>query len=236
MTMVKCVIYLRVSTMEQVTHGVSLSAQESRLLDYCQLQELNPVRSFIEQGVSATKPLELRPEGGKMLQYVKRQKVKHIVVLKLDRMFRNVEDALRQTKSFDNAGITLHLVDMGGQSICTSSAIGRIIFTLLASFAQFERDLISERTAMALSHKRSKNEITNHPPYGFQRQGETLVVDPEEQKVVRSIRKWRDKGETLQEIADRLNQRQVPTKLPGGHWFPSTVKNTLKNNLHKVIP
>ncbi len=167
-----------------------------------------------------------------MLRFVTRGKVKHIVALKLDRLFRNAEDALKQTKAWDNAGITLHLVDMGGQSLSTSSAIGRMMLTMMAAFAEFERNLISERTAIALAHKRSQRQAYNHTPYGYERQGEMIVECPEEQKVIKTIRTWRGKGETLQGIANRLSQDQVPTK-KGGRWYPSTIKQILENDLHK---
>lgn len=228
----KSVLYLRVSTAEQVAHGVSLSAQESRLRDYCRLQQLDISRVFIEQGISASKTLESRPEGGKMLRFIMRGKVKHIVSLKLDRLFRNAEDALKQTKAWDQAGISLHLVDMGGQSLSTRSAIGRMMLTMMAAFAEFERNLISERTSIALAHKRSQRQAYNHTPFGYLRQGGLIVECPEEQKVIKTIRTWRDKGLTFQGIADRLNRDHVPTK-KGGHWYPSTIRQILENDLHK---
>ena len=55
----------------------------------------------------------------------------------LDRLFRDAEDALRQTKAWDKAGIALHLVDMGGSGMNTASAMGRMFLTLMA--AELER-------------------------------------------------------------------------------------------------
>lgn len=101
--------YIRVSTGEQARGGVSLTAQTEVIR---------------EEGVSAAKPLATRPGGERPLQLVARKKVKHVVALKLDRLFRDAEDALHQTKAWDKAGIALHLVDMGGQTLNTATAWG----------------------------------------------------------------------------------------------------------------
>ena len=150
----KAVIYCRVSTAGQAEQGVSLEAQEERLRAYCQMQGLDVEAVLIEEGVSATKPLHARPMGSKLVEMVKNGTVQHVVALKLDRLFRSSVDALSVTSEWDKNGIALHLVDMGGQSINTASAMGRMMLTMMAGFAQFERDLISERTTAALQHKK----------------------------------------------------------------------------------
>jgi DNA invertase Pin-like site-specific DNA recombinase len=163
---------------------------------------------------------------------LKGKRAHHVVALKLDRLFRNAEDALHQTSAWDSAGISLHLVDMGGQSLSTSSAIGRMMLTMMAAFAEFERNLISERTTFALAHKRSQRQAYNHTPYGFERPVGNILELPEEQQVVRSIKTWREKGETFQGIADRLNQDNVRTK-HGAKWHRSTIRQILRNDLHR---
>ncbi len=226
------VLYVRVSTMEQATKGVSLDAQDERLRSYCTMQGLDVVRVFIEEGVSAGKPLESRPEGRKMLTLLKRKKASHVVALKLDRLFRNAENALRLTSIWDNTGITLHLVDMGGQSLSTSNAIGRMMLTMMAAFAEFERNLVSERTSIALAHKRSKGQAYNHTPYGFDREGDLMVENPEEQRIITLIQQWREQGNSLQGIATKLNNEGIATKHKA-QWHPSTVRKILRNDLHQ---
>ena len=68
----------------------------------------------------------------------------------------NAEDALRQTKAWDKAGIALHLVDMGGTGMNTASAMGRMFLTLMAGCAELERNLVAERTASVLAHKKQQ--------------------------------------------------------------------------------
>ena len=227
----KAVCYLRVSTQEQVVHGVSLQAQDERLRAYCVLQKLEIVSVFREEGISASKPLEGRPEGRQMIDVLGRKEAEHIVALKLDRLFRNAEDALHHTRQWDNQGLTLHLIDMGGQSLNTSSAIGRMMLTMMAAFAEFERNLISERTTAAMHHKKKHLQHYAQVPYGFSVDGAMLVVNEDEQAVIAEIKAWRSSGWTLQAIANRLNEDEIPTK-NGGTWHGSTVRQILANEIH----
>jgi DNA invertase Pin-like site-specific DNA recombinase len=225
------ICYIRVSTEEQARGGVSLAAQEEKLLAYCQLSGLKPAAVIREEGVSGGKPLAARPGGGELLALVGGKKVKHVVALKLDRLFRDAADALNQTRTWDKAGVALHLVDMGGQTLNTASAMGRFFLNIMAGFAELERNLIAERTETAMAHKKAHREAYAPTPYGYDREGAALKQNPGELKTVAQIRQWRADGWTLGAIARELTRRRIPTK-KGGAWYPGTVKYLLENNLY----
>ncbi len=225
--------YIRVSTLDQSKNGVSLEAQEERLRAYCTAAGLDLVTLVREDGVSASIPLADRPQGAVLLSALKAG-VMHVVALKLDRVFRDAEDALRQTRAWDRAGVALHLVDMGGQSINTASAMGRMMLTMMAAFAELERNLIAERTACALQHKKTHRQVFNHEPFGYIRNGSALVASVEEQAVISRIHALRSAGETLGGIADALNVEGVPTKRAGGKWYAKTVSNVLNSDMHEA--
>jgi DNA invertase Pin-like site-specific DNA recombinase len=225
--------YTRVSTVEQWKFGFSLDAQEERLRAYCRMAGLEVVELIREEGVSASIPLAKRPAGAKLLQLMEGG-IAHVVCLKLDRLFRDAEDALRQTKAWDKAGVSLHLVDMGGQSLSTGSAMGRMFLTLMAGCAELERNLVAERTASVLAHKKQQGRVYNHTPYGFQRVGDRLVVATDEMAMVELIRERREDGWSLGMIADAFNGDNVPGK-NGGKWYARTVKNILENTLYETI-
>ncbi len=228
----KAVIYCRVSTAGQAEQGVSLEAQEERLRAYCQMQGLDVEAVLIEEGVSATKPLHVRPMGSKLVEMVKSGTVQHVVALKLDRLFRSSVDALATTSEWDQNGIALHLVDMGGQSINTASAMGRMMLTMMAGFAQFERDLISERTTAALQHKKAHNRVYGPVPFGKDRNGDELEVNEEELSILEKIRLWRKQGASYWTIAARLNAHGIKGK-GGGKWYAASVRYVLNNALVK---
>lgn len=152
--MSKAICYIRVSTEEQVLEGVSLNAQRERLVAYCALKGLQIVEVIADEGISASKALDIRPGGKRVVDLLKRKEIKHVVALKLDRLFRNAEDALRNTSTWERRGLSLHLVDLGGQSIDSGTAVGKMMLTMLAAFAEFERNLVSERTVAALGTPR----------------------------------------------------------------------------------
>jgi len=228
----RAVLYIRVSTEEQARGGVSLDAQEERLKAYCAMCGLEVVEVIREAGVSAAKPLSDRPGGQRLLQLLARKQAEHVVALKLDRLFRDAEDALHQTKAWDKAGIALHLVDMGGQTLNTASAMGRFFLNMMAGFAELERNLIAERTATALQHKKANRRAYAPTPFGFNREGDSLIENPHEQSVIAQIFAWRTEGWSMGRIAAELNRRGVPTKR-GGQWYACTVQYILKNNLYK---
>ena len=72
-----------------------------------------------------------------------------MVVVTLDRACRSTLDGLSTVQAWDRAGISLHVVDHGGQSIATATAVGRMFLTMLAGFAEMEKRLIGERRGAA---------------------------------------------------------------------------------------
>ena len=222
------VLYIRVSTLDQAEHGVSLDAQEQRLSAYAVACGLSVVAVIREEAISGTVPLAERPEGRKLVELVTTGKASHVVALKLDRLFRSAVDALQTTADWDRKGVSLHLVDMGGQSLNTGSAMGRMMLTMMAGFAQFERDLTAERTKAALLHKRNANTVYSPVPFGKVREGGALRDDDAEQSILARIRAMRKEGLPLRGIADRLNVEGVASK-QGRTWHASTVGYILKH-------
>jgi DNA invertase Pin-like site-specific DNA recombinase len=132
--------------------------------------------------------------------------------------------------TWDRAGVALHLVDFGGAAIDTRSAVGRLMLTTMAGFAQFERDVISERTVAALAYKRDHGRVSGVVPYGYERKGDKLVPVPAEQATIAQVQQWRGAGESLRKIAARLTEAGTPTK-HGGKWWPRTVSLLLDDDL-----
>jgi site-specific DNA recombinase len=195
------VLYLRVSTQEQASEGISLQAQEAKLRAYCQMRGLEIIGVICDAGVSGAKPLHTR-EGGQMIPAtIKRGAVAHIVSYKLDRLFRDCADCLTVTKEWDKKNVALHLVDLGGQTLDTSSAMGRFFLTVMAGAAELERNLIAERTTEALGYKKSQGERAGELPYGFQEGPDgKLIEHAGEQATIATIRQYRAEGLSLRAI------------------------------------
>jgi DNA invertase Pin-like site-specific DNA recombinase len=114
----------------------------------------------------------------------------------------------------------------------TNSPMGRMMLTVMAGLAELERNLIAERTAVALGHKKAHLQVYGPVPYGFERKGDLLVAVTAEQAVIQQMRVWRDGGIRLRRIALLLNESGIKTKAGGRKWYASTVQKVLENDLH----
>ena len=103
----------------------------------------------------------------------------------------------------------------------------------MVSVSAWEREAIGERTASVLQHKKREGQVFNHTPFGFLRDGATLLPLPDEQATVRRIFSARSEGQSLREIAAELNAGGIATKACG-HWHASTVRNILTNGMHQA--
>ena len=206
------VLYVRVSTDEQARTGVSLDAQEERLRAYCTMRGLPVVTVIREEGVSASKPLAKRPGGARLLGMIAAGTVTNVVALKLDRLFRDLVDTMTTVNAWDRAGVGLHLVDFGGNAVDVGTAVGRLMLGTFAGIAQFERDVISERTVAALAYKRDHGRASGTVPYGYTRDGDNVVPVPAEQATIAQVQEWHAAGDSLRGIAARLTAAGTPTK------------------------
>ncbi len=105
-----------------------------------------------------------------------------------------------------------------------------MLFRMLAVLAEFERDLVSERTTAALAHKKRNGERTGGIPFGWRlaSDGVTLVAIEAEQAVIADIRAMRAAGRSYRAIADELTERGVATKKGRGGWKHSAVLGIVK--------
>ena len=203
----RAVLYVRCSVEEQASAGVSLEYQEASLRAYCALRELEVASVVVDAGVSGGKPLAARKGGAEVQHLADSGKIGAVVGWKLDRLFRDAADCLAVTRAWDRRGVALHLADLGGQAVDTSTAMGRFFLTVMAGAAEMERNQIRERTSVALRHKAEKGEFTGgQAPFGFRvaADGVRLEEDDAEQQVVRQARRLRASGLSLRKVAKAL--------------------------------
>ena len=226
--------YVRVSTEEQASHGLSIPAQKEAIAAYARMRGLELVEVIVDGGVSGGRPLGARPGGQRLLSLLAEGKATHIVALRLDRLFRNAADCLATVEAWTKRGYVLHLLDVGGNAIDTSSAAGKFMLTILAAVAEMERNLIAERIRNVMSWKRRNGKVFGHEPFGFARDGDNLVPVEAEQRALDLILDLRARGYSLGKIARTLEARGIPTKR-GGKWAAATVRKLLARAEEKEI-
>jgi site-specific DNA recombinase len=217
--------YIRVSTDEQASQGVSLEAQRAKLADYAKLYGHDLLEVVVDEGLSG-KRLD-RPGLQQALAMLKARKVEGVLVAKLDRLTRSVRHLgeLIETYFSNGHGALLSV----SEQIDTSSAAGRFMVNVLGSVAQWERETIGERTATALRHKRASGRVFNYPPLGFDAVDGTLVPNANEMALVERVKAARAAGKSLGEIADSLNMDGIKGK-SGGKFYASTIAKVLRHH------
>jgi site-specific DNA recombinase len=222
----KVVGYVRVSTEEQASSGHSLGAQRSKIVAYAALYDLELVEIVGDDGVSG-KTLS-RPGMDRVLSMLESGEVQAVLVAKLDRLTRSIADwqTLIQKYFSESKGCQLLSVT---DSIDTRTAAGRLVLNVLLSVAQWEREVIGERTREALRYKIHNGERVGNTRYGYTlaEDGKTLVPCEDEQFGIETMKTLAACGHSLRDIADMLNDRGIKTK-GGRPWRHTAVKRILE--------
>jgi DNA invertase Pin-like site-specific DNA recombinase len=211
--------YVRVSTQEQATEGFSLQAQEHKIRAYASFKDLELVEIIRDEGVSG-KDFN-RPGFQQLLELISSGNAQALIVYKLDRLTRNTSNLLQLVEDIFEQGNTRFF------SICeeidTDTAMGRFFLTIMGAMAQMERELISERTSAVLQHKKQQGQSLGLVPYGYQRIQGKLEKMPEEQSILRRMKRWRKEGLSYKKIAERLNQKDIKPRRQKASWHSSSV-------------
>ena len=214
------IAYYRVSTDKQGASGLGLEAQQEAVQAFLKAA---PDLAFteIESGACST-----RPELAKALAACKQHKAT-LVVAKLDRLARDVQMIL----SIVDSGINVRFIDL--PEIDPSSATGRFMLTMMASIAELERRIISQRTKAALKAKKARGEKLGSPDPS---KGVKASIEAKkaaaaafDAQVLPFIRKFQQAGhKTSRAIADQLTLAGVQTYRGGNRWGHAQVCEILR--------
>lgn len=198
--------YARVSTTDQADNGVSLSAQVEAIRAECSRNGWQLVRIVEDAGVSG-KSMR-RPGLTFALDALRQGEGNVLMAAKLDRLSRSTRDVCELGDMAQHYGFDLCLLDA---RIDTTTPHGRAQLSMMATFAQLERELIGVRTKEALAVKAAQG-------VKLGRRATVSICTAE------YITRMKRGGMTLRAIADRLNMEKVPTGQGGARWHASTVK------------
>lgn len=231
----KVVGYARVSTEEQARDGVSLAGQGTKIGLYCQLHELELVRTVEDAGQSA-KSLD-RPGLAEVLRLLDAGDVEGVVIAKLDRLTRSLRDWLSLIETYFGERVRRpRKLFSVGDSIDTRTAAGRLVLNVLMSVAQWERETIGERTAAGMMDAVAQGQHCGKPRYGWEvdpggrlnKKGRPVSVrrNDHEQRVIALMKELRGRGLSLRGIVEQLRDAGIETR-EGGLWTPATISKIL---------
>ncbi len=203
--------YLRVSTAEQVDSGAGLAAQRSAIESAAASKGWELVTVLEDRGVSA-KSTKGRESLAAAVAMIEAGGAEALVVSKLDRLSRSLVDFANLMQQAQKNGWAIVVLDSDFDMTTPS---GRLMAQMLASFAEFERELISQRTKDGLAAKRAAGVRLGRP---------RNLPD----RVISRIGRERAAGASLGAIAKALNADAIPTSQGGTQWHPSTVRAVLQ--------
>lgn len=178
----KTACYARVSTSDK---GQDPQMQLRELREYCERRNWTIVNEYVDVGVSGSK--DSRPELNRLMADAKQRRFDTVLVWKLDRFGRSLKHLVSALGEFESLGVSF--VSLRDSFDLTTPA-GRLMFNMVASFAEFERDLIRERVRAGIAHRRAK---------GFRIGRKPVAIDSTRLQALRA------EGRTIREIALALD-------------------------------
>ncbi len=203
----------------------SLETQKERLESYCRSREGFEIFQVYEDGGFSGSSME-RPSLRRMLEDIRQGKINCVLVYKLDRIARSVKDFHILADFFSEFGVNFISIT---QSFDTQSTMGRLLRNVLCDFAQFERELIADRTRDKLQQRAQKGLWNGGiPPYGYKREEKRLVLDPVESPRVKFMFDSFKARPSLSALRIELNSRAWYPR-SGKRWGKSSIDNILRN-------
>jgi len=202
-------IYVRVSTQEQAQQGFSLNAQQEALENYSKALGYELFKIYRDEGKSA-KDIKHRPEMVNLLEDAEKKKFSAIFIYKLDRFSRSLKDLILTIDKLKELGVDfISLQD----KIETTSASGKLMFHIISAFAEFERNIIGDRTKFGMERKAKEGGFITKAPKGYKLVNKKLIIDEKGSKEVKeSFEEFLNSNISLTQLAKNCNMTTAGIK------------------------
>lgn len=235
--MTKAVGYIRVSTEEQVKHGQGLEIQMKELKDHAKQNKINLLTVFSDKGISGANDINKRQGLNDLLDYCKKNDVNQVLITKMDRLARDVYIQLWIEKELKICDVDL--VSVNEDNLNGDDYMTKAMRQMVAVFAELEKNRIADRLVSGRRSKvtEKKQKASGNCPIGYKYQyndqgkNSFVVTDPEKADVVKEIYRLCLKGESLQKIANRLNDKGITTER-GNTWSKQSIHKILTNDFY----
>ncbi|MGZ8246263.1 recombinase family protein [Methylomagnum sp.] len=234
----RCAVYTRKSSEEGLEQAFnSLDAQREACEAYIVSQRHEGwqlVATRYDDGGCSGGDMH-RPGLQALLADIRAGQVDAVVVYKIDRLTRSLADFSRMAEEFDRSGTSFVAVT---QAFNTATSMGRLMLNVLLSFAQFEREITSERIRDKLAASKAKGMwMGGHVPFGYDRVDNKLVINPVEAPVVRELyRRFLEIGDLqslVHECARHAIYKRHRGKAADGH--PGSLTPFQRADLYKLL-
>jgi len=235
-------VYCRVSSDEQAEAN-TIQNQVDYARRYLDLNGVQAVEFYLDEGVSGTIPFAEREQGRRLLADAKASKFDTVYVYRIDRFARRQKVLLDGNDLLQSLGVGLRSMT---EPVDTISAIGRFLFQLMGSMAELDRETIVERGVLGTNRRAAEGKWLGGPvPMGYRvNKDRDLEIHQPEAEIVRLLYDLLLQGKSCFEIADYLNANNVPTWFDGPNkrkkrlaskWFQSRVHDMIRQSIYEGI-
>ncbi len=224
-----CALYTRVSSRSQMVNDYSsLDSQKEKLEAYCKSQDNYEIyRVYVEGGFSGDSVK--RPALQEMIRDFQKGKINCVLVYKIDRLTRSVKDFHTLMEEFDKYNVNFVSIT---QNIDTNHPTGRLLRNILLDFAQFEREMISDRTRDKMQQRAQKGLWNGGiPPYGYLRENKKLLPNPEEEPIIKFMFNNFGINPSLSSLRLELEKYGYLPR-SNGRWSKSAIAHILRNPVY----
>src|SRR5882724_6261399 len=234
----RLVLYCRVSTEEQ-REGQTIESQIKELEQFA-TSRWTIIRTYKDEGWSGS--ILARPELDKLRDDASKQLFDAVLINDVDRLARDVSHLGIIKRDLERHGVRVIFRKLPGEA----SPAHNLLINVLGSFAEFERELIADRTRRGKRYKveTRKQYLGAIPPYGYQYtpksgapSGESgLRILPEEAAVVREMYRWvTDEGLSVRKVVQKLTESRILPRKAGSQWQRSSVLRILHSEVYKGL-
>ena len=222
----QCAIYTRVSTDRQAEKDFSsCESQAEKMKAFTASQDnWQIVKVYSDAGFTGANTD--RPALQKMLFDLKKEKIDIILVYKIDRLSRSPKDFYQLIEFFEQSKIDFISIT---ERFDTSTPSGRLLRNIMLTFAQFERELVSERTRDKMLERAKKGMCGGgNAPYGYRRENKKLLPHSKETEIIKSIFEKYIETKSLARVYHWLKDEGIKNRQ--GNVFYKTVLGYLLRN------
>ena len=198
--------YIRVSTVEQSLKGLSIETQINEIENYAKAHNMKLEGLYIDRGITARKQLTKRVEFMRLMEEVKAGNIEHIIVLRLDRFFRNIYDYHRMMNEY----LTPNNCDWSAvkEQYSTATTNGRLMINLRLAIAEQECDTDSDRIKDVQKHRVSEGfVISGTTSLGLKIVDKKIVKDKKTNHIVQEIYDYFELNNSVRGTMFYINQK-----------------------------
>ena len=219
----------------RITQENSVGVQKKLINDFCENNKIKLDKIVVDEGISGSGEKTNKRDGyNSVMEMIENGEVNNLIVISISRWGRNLGEIYKSVELMTKKDVNFFSIK---ENIDTSSPYGRFTINLLSSLYEMELELVRERVKDTLRVKKENNKVYSKVPYGFDRDGDDLIENKKEKRLLNKMFRLKNNGLSYGKICDYLKRNRHKTK-SGGKWTRENVYSVMKTFIknEKITP